>query len=264
MSQKSTMVLRSYTRDVVLLDRLGPRLVVAPLEIRSIFPQELPLLVSLGGLRLIERFGAWSGQPFAADSPLESHLRGARLRARSSHPQLRQPADPPTEPSAEPLRHRLGKHRPFGQAIGAATRGPDPHPDRLLTQRCHTRTAHVGTLRVASSDGISNGHHGQRDAPAKPCPRARQNPRARRATCGGFPGRYPPGPQDRALHRGSSCEGRSASAALSSRSRACGCSAAASSCATAKTSVCKSKGVRRLPCGERRRRPIAGALSFRQ
>ncbi len=48
-----------------------PDFVVAPLEIRSIFPQELPLLVSLGGLRLVERFGAWSGEPFAADSPLQ-------------------------------------------------------------------------------------------------------------------------------------------------------------------------------------------------
>jgi SAM-dependent methyltransferase len=48
-----------------------PDFVVAPLEIRSIFPQELPLLVSLGGLRLVERFGAWSGQPFAADSPFQ-------------------------------------------------------------------------------------------------------------------------------------------------------------------------------------------------
>lgn len=48
-----------------------PDFVVAPLEIRSIFPQELPLLVSLGGLRLVERFGGWSGQPFAADAPLQ-------------------------------------------------------------------------------------------------------------------------------------------------------------------------------------------------
>lgn len=29
--------------------------------------QELPLLVSLGGLRLVERFGDWSGRPFAVD-----------------------------------------------------------------------------------------------------------------------------------------------------------------------------------------------------
>lgn len=43
----------------------------APLALRSIFPQELPLLVSAGGLRLVERFGSWSGEPFASDSPLQ-------------------------------------------------------------------------------------------------------------------------------------------------------------------------------------------------
>jgi len=48
-----------------------PDFVVAPLDIRSIFPQELPLLVRLGGRRLIERFGDWSGRPFATDSPLQ-------------------------------------------------------------------------------------------------------------------------------------------------------------------------------------------------
>jgi SAM-dependent methyltransferase len=48
-----------------------PDFVVAPLEIRSIFPQELPLLLALGGLRLVERYGGWAGQPFAADSPLQ-------------------------------------------------------------------------------------------------------------------------------------------------------------------------------------------------
>ena len=37
-----------------------PDFIVLPLEIRSIFPQELPLLLSLGGLRLIDRFGDWS------------------------------------------------------------------------------------------------------------------------------------------------------------------------------------------------------------
>ncbi len=45
--------------------------VVAPLEIRSIFPQELPLLLSLGGLRLIDRFGDWSGTPFTSDAALQ-------------------------------------------------------------------------------------------------------------------------------------------------------------------------------------------------
>lgn len=48
-----------------------PDFVVAPLEIRSIFPQELPLLVSLGGLRLVERFGDWSGRPLAPESALQ-------------------------------------------------------------------------------------------------------------------------------------------------------------------------------------------------
>ena len=48
-----------------------PDFVVAPLEIRSIFPQELPLLVALGGLRLAERFGDWSGRPFAVGAPLQ-------------------------------------------------------------------------------------------------------------------------------------------------------------------------------------------------
>lgn len=46
-----------------------PDFLVTPLEIRSIFPQELPLLVSLGGLRLVERFGDWSGRAFTRDSP---------------------------------------------------------------------------------------------------------------------------------------------------------------------------------------------------
>jgi SAM-dependent methyltransferase len=48
-----------------------PDFVVVPLELRSIFPQELPLLLSLGGLRLVERFGDWSGRPFAGDTPLQ-------------------------------------------------------------------------------------------------------------------------------------------------------------------------------------------------
>jgi len=44
---------------------------VAPLDIRSIFPQELPLLIALGGLRLVERFGDWSRAPLTADSALQ-------------------------------------------------------------------------------------------------------------------------------------------------------------------------------------------------
>ncbi|GIG41337.1 class I SAM-dependent methyltransferase [Cellulomonas phragmiteti] len=45
--------------------------VVAPLEIRCVFPQELPLLLTLAGLRLVERFGDWSRAPLTADAPLQ-------------------------------------------------------------------------------------------------------------------------------------------------------------------------------------------------
>jgi len=48
--------------------------VVAPLEIRSIFPQELPLLLSLGGLRGVERFGDWSRAPLTADAALQLYV----------------------------------------------------------------------------------------------------------------------------------------------------------------------------------------------
>ena len=48
-----------------------PDFIVLPLEIRSIFPQELPLLLSLGGLRLIDRFGDWSGRSFTGAEPLQ-------------------------------------------------------------------------------------------------------------------------------------------------------------------------------------------------
>ncbi|MGF9761010.1 class I SAM-dependent methyltransferase [Microvirga sp. 0TCS3.31] len=44
---------------------------VAPLDIRSIFPQELPLLVALGGLRVVERFGDWTRAPLTADAALQ-------------------------------------------------------------------------------------------------------------------------------------------------------------------------------------------------
>jgi SAM-dependent methyltransferase len=48
-----------------------PDYVVVPLELRSIFPQELPLLLSLGGLRLVERFGDWSRGPLTAEAALQ-------------------------------------------------------------------------------------------------------------------------------------------------------------------------------------------------
>ena len=42
---------------------------VFPLSIRSIFPQELPLLVSACGFELIDRFGDVSREPFGPQSP---------------------------------------------------------------------------------------------------------------------------------------------------------------------------------------------------
>lgn len=48
-----------------------PDLLVLPMEIRSIFPRELPLLLSRGGLRLVERFGDWSRGAFTADAALQ-------------------------------------------------------------------------------------------------------------------------------------------------------------------------------------------------
>lgn len=40
----------------------------APLAVRNIFPQELPLLLAAGGFRLQERYGDLSRQPFRSDS----------------------------------------------------------------------------------------------------------------------------------------------------------------------------------------------------
>lgn len=48
-----------------------PDFVVVPLEVRSIFPQELPLLLSLGGLSLSDRRGGWSGERFDGTSPIQ-------------------------------------------------------------------------------------------------------------------------------------------------------------------------------------------------
>ena len=39
------------------------------IELRNIFPQELPLLVATGGLRLLERYGDFSRSPFTNTSP---------------------------------------------------------------------------------------------------------------------------------------------------------------------------------------------------
>jgi SAM-dependent methyltransferase len=50
---------------------LEPDFLVAPLELRCIFPQELPLMLSLSGLRLVERFGDWSRRPFTGDAAIQ-------------------------------------------------------------------------------------------------------------------------------------------------------------------------------------------------
>jgi SAM-dependent methyltransferase len=48
-----------------------PDLLVVPLHLRCIFPQELPLLLELSGLRLESRFGDFERTPFVNESPLQ-------------------------------------------------------------------------------------------------------------------------------------------------------------------------------------------------
>jgi SAM-dependent methyltransferase len=48
-----------------------------PLELRQIFPQELPLLLASAGLRLIERFGDFDGSPLTAQSRRQVCVAGA-------------------------------------------------------------------------------------------------------------------------------------------------------------------------------------------
>jgi len=100
-----------------------PDFVVAPLEIRSIFPQELPLLVSLGGLRLVERRRlVWSTICRGlAISTL--HLRIRVIAGESTvHPELRHSARS-RRSTVDGARSAIGcKHRHFGQGTpGPAT-----------------------------------------------------------------------------------------------------------------------------------------------
>ena len=44
---------------------------IVPLVLRSIFPQELPLLISAAGLELVARFGDLSGAPFGRGSRIQ-------------------------------------------------------------------------------------------------------------------------------------------------------------------------------------------------
>jgi len=42
---------------------------VASVEVRSMFPQEVPLLIDAGGLRLLDRFGDFERGPFTSEAP---------------------------------------------------------------------------------------------------------------------------------------------------------------------------------------------------
>ncbi|MEK9283449.1 MULTISPECIES: class I SAM-dependent methyltransferase [unclassified Bradyrhizobium] len=50
-----------------------------PLQMRNIFPQEMPLLIASGGLRLIERFGDFDRSPLVAGSLRQICVCGPRL-----------------------------------------------------------------------------------------------------------------------------------------------------------------------------------------
>jgi hypothetical protein len=52
---------------------------VVPIVLRSIFPQELPLLLSAAGLELINRFGDLSRSPFVAGSRMQVCLCRRRI-----------------------------------------------------------------------------------------------------------------------------------------------------------------------------------------
>jgi|SRR3954468_23857790 hypothetical protein len=77
--QQTASRARSFGFEVVLCSALAAAdaqvvrrksdFLTVSLELRSIFPQELPLLVATGGLRLLERYGDFSGSPFTNTSP---------------------------------------------------------------------------------------------------------------------------------------------------------------------------------------------------
>jgi SAM-dependent methyltransferase len=46
-----------------------PDFFVASVEVRSMFPQELPMLIEAGGLRLLDRFGDFERNPFTSETP---------------------------------------------------------------------------------------------------------------------------------------------------------------------------------------------------
>jgi len=46
-----------------------PDFLTVPLHLRCLFPQELPLLLAMNGLRLESRYGDFGGEPFTSESP---------------------------------------------------------------------------------------------------------------------------------------------------------------------------------------------------
>jgi hypothetical protein len=41
---------------------------LSPISLRLAGPSEFDLMARIAGLRLVERFGGWNGEPFTADS----------------------------------------------------------------------------------------------------------------------------------------------------------------------------------------------------
>jgi hypothetical protein len=46
-----------------------PDYLTVPLHLRSIFPQELPMLLAANGLELVARYGGFEHEPFTSESP---------------------------------------------------------------------------------------------------------------------------------------------------------------------------------------------------
>ena len=61
----------------------------APLVLRQIFPQELPLLLGAAGLELAARYGDFDGNALAGDSAIRSASHGPPMPGQSSHLELK-------------------------------------------------------------------------------------------------------------------------------------------------------------------------------
>ena len=54
------------------------RLVRHSAPYRYVWPSELDLMARIAGLRLVDRFGGWNGEPFTPDSPLHVSVYGRK------------------------------------------------------------------------------------------------------------------------------------------------------------------------------------------